>query len=121
MPESPPSLPGTLSRPDAQRIIDALNLRIWELERKPVIAGVVKANGEKEAGEEFTSEKTGAGAYKITLSTELAAPGVVVATAYGGAYARSAGASKKVFEVFTAVPNTGVQTDAAFGFMIKVP
>lgn len=31
--ENPPGLPAELTRPDAQAVIDALNLRIWDLER----------------------------------------------------------------------------------------
>lgn len=40
MAEQPPALPGTLSRPDAQRIIDALNLRLYTQEQA-VAKGVV--------------------------------------------------------------------------------
>lgn len=38
MSEAPPSLPGVLSRPDAQIIVDALNKRLWEAEK--AIAGI---------------------------------------------------------------------------------
>jgi len=125
-------LPSTVKDPATQECLDAIarqfpiagaNLTQKTVSdknlAKPTLAGAVKANGEKESGEGFTSEKTALGAYKITLSTELASAGVAVAIAYGGAYARSTGTAQKVFEIFTAVPNTGAQVDSAFGFMIK--
>jgi hypothetical protein len=44
----PPALPAELTRPDAQMVVDALNLRLWELEQavlrgKGSPAGVVVA------------------------------------------------------------------------------
>lgn len=117
---NPPSLPGTLSRPDAQRIIDALNLRIWELEQS--LAGTVKANGEREAGSGFTSEKTSTGNYKITLSPALATNGVmVVSLIAGGGEATQgfpSGPSKTSFTVGL-VNNTPASKDGSFHFMIK--
>lgn len=87
---------------------------------KPVIAGAVKATGEKELGEGFTSTKTATGIYKIELTTELATTGSMTVTIVGGAnnVARVVANAKKVFEVvtYTLAP---VTADTAFNFMIK--
>lgn len=126
---NPPSLPGTLSRPDAQRIIDALNLRLWEAERKiealeakPSLAGEVESNGTRGAGEGFTSEKTATGTYKISLSTESATLSacvpVVIAGGGEAALIFSSGPSKKTFTIST-VTTGGVAKDGAFQFVIK--
>jgi hypothetical protein len=47
--EQPPALPGTLSRPDAQRIIDALNLRLWAVEKHFAATPVKGSRGGNEA------------------------------------------------------------------------
>jgi len=135
LPESPPSLPGTLSRPDAQRIIDALNLRLFEVEEgqginagkvtddklaKPTIVGRIAAAGTVLTGTGFTAEKTATGTYKITLTTELATTGVLVATPFEALRTASCNSeSTKVFEVLIFNTATNLAENIGFSFHIK--
>lgn len=85
----------------------------------PPIRGAVKATGEKLGGVGFTCEKTATGAYKVTLTTELATVGAFhVEAVLGGAEIHAVSEpAKKVFEVafFTVAL---AAKDSSFGFMI---
>lgn len=124
--EQPPALPGTLSRPDAQRIIDALNLRlhgaeqsITELEEKAVVVGRVSAAGGALLGSGFAVEKTATGIYKITLTNELPTEGVLTATCVSNNnLPRVAESGKKVFRV-SFVTLGEIAQDCSFNFAIK--
>lgn len=88
---------------------------------EPVLGGSVKANGEKESGEGFTSEKTATGKYTVKLTAELASTAIVVLTSLEGNLVRlEAAPGKKEFKVGSYLINTvPVATDFAFTFMVK--
>lgn len=93
---------------------------------KPVIVGVIKANGEKETGEGFTSELVEVGKYKITLITELATLGVISVTAFSETTVNLSApfireATKKVFVVTfkTGGTVTPANVNSAFHFFVR--
>lgn len=86
---------------------------------KPTIVGQVSSGGAVVLGSGFTSEKTGTGVYKITLATELATDGVLVALpAEFNRVMRNSAGGKKTFTV-NSVNLAEVAADTAFNFHIK--
>lgn len=90
MSEAPPSLPGVLSRPDAQIIIDALNKRLWEVEKEDseklvgsglkMVRGTINTAGSGSIvqGTGFTISRVGAGNVTVTFSPAFSGVPTVV-------------------------------------------
>lgn len=84
----------------------------------PIIRGQIKANGEKELGSGFTSEKTEAGKYTIKLTTELASTGIMVLTPKGSnVFPSMVSEGKKEFKV-QFISGAAVPTDTIFNFHV---
>lgn len=85
----------------------------------PIIRGQVSSAGAVALGSGFTSEKTATGIYKVTLTTELATPGIMVLTLINssGSFWVKEASSKKVFIIET-TNFAGAAADAAFNFHV---
>lgn len=89
-----------------------------EVAKRTIVNGVISGAGAVVRGAGFTAERTGLGAYKVTLTNELASEGVMVATASEfNRVCRVTAAGKKTFNLAT-VSLAEAAADTQFHFWI---
>jgi hypothetical protein len=82
-----------------------------------IIAGRVNADGSIAAGDGFTVQKTGTGAYTVTLASGFRMLGAIVSpyATYGVVW--QASATERSFVVSTVIANTGASSDMPFNIV----
>jgi hypothetical protein len=87
--------------------------------RPEIIAGRVNADGTIAAGDGFTVQKTGTGAYVVTITASgFRLVGVAATAAAGGNFVVSLGGwASSAFNVQTQIASTSAITDTGFSFI----